>query len=360
MHWSAPHLLLALAQFFFSGWHLIGSLVLAGGADALIFALYRELIAVVLMYGFSKSRGATISIAKDDYRRFVFLGFCSFLNVVGAILSMQYISATRFALFQPSIPCIATCISVLAGFEKLTVSKAIGVSLAVGGAVLIEAWKTDSEKSAPESNVTLGTIIVSIQVTGMAMLIVFQKPLFEKYDTTVVTLVYYSIGTLFTIVMCICWASRFSAESLFFDGAWLPWVGLAYASIFATLINYNIISFACSLLVPSITTVYCTLQPVGTALLSLAVFGYVITLSQGVGGALVILGLIVIVYTQYNSDVNARNLSSNSNRYRLLDNDMKNSQKDGKESLVDNIRNNVPFTRSPVFDEEGGDGFYEN
>ena len=162
MHWSAPHLLLALAQFFFSGWHLIGSLVLAGGADALIFALYRELIAVALMYGFAKSRGATISVDKDDYRRFAFLGFCSFLNVVGAILSMQYISATRFALFQPSIPCIATCISVLAGFEKLTVSKAIGVSLSVGGAVLIEAWKTDSEKSAPESNVTLGTIMLIV------------------------------------------------------------------------------------------------------------------------------------------------------------------------------------------------------
>jgi hypothetical protein len=27
---------------------------------------------------------------------------------------------------------------------------------------------------------------------------------------------------------------------------------------------------------------------------------------------------------------------------------------------TDNIKNNVPFTRSPVFDEEGGDGFYEN
>ena len=44
-----PHVLLIITQFVFSGWHLLGFLALRGGASPLIFALYRESIASVLM-----------------------------------------------------------------------------------------------------------------------------------------------------------------------------------------------------------------------------------------------------------------------------------------------------------------------
>lgn len=46
----------------------------------------------------------------------------------------------------------------------------------------------------------------------------------------------------------------------------------------------------------SVTTVYCTLQPVGTVILSLIIFSQLVTLPEGVGGVVVALGLVVTVY----------------------------------------------------------------
>jgi drug/metabolite transporter (DMT)-like permease len=42
-------------------------------------------------------------------------------------MALQYISATRYALFQPSIPVWGTLVSVLIGAESLTAFKAAGI-----------------------------------------------------------------------------------------------------------------------------------------------------------------------------------------------------------------------------------------
>jgi drug/metabolite transporter (DMT)-like permease len=291
---ATAHAALITTQLCFSGWHIVSSIVLKGGADPVVFALYREFTAMILMYSFVRFKNVSVNVHKEDLPRFAFIGVCSFVNVVFTILALQYISATRYALFQPVIPCIATLISISLGMEGFTLMKACGVALSVGGAVVVEAWKSGSE--VKESNLTLGLILVIMQTTAMASIIVFQKPLLVKYDPALVTFVYYSIGGLVTLLLCAAWFFRFTSSSFYFDNKWMPWVGLAYASVFATLLAYNFYSWAGKKLAPSVTTVYCTLQPVGTALLSFIVFGAVVTVSQIVGGVLVICGLFVTVY----------------------------------------------------------------
>lgn len=90
-----------------------------------------------------------------------------------------------------------------------------------------------------------------------------------------------------------------SAVDLVFNGALLPWLGLGYASVFATLFPYNAFSWAGKQLVPGLTTIYCTFQPIGTIALSFLLFATVVTLPEGLGAGLVIVGLIVTVYSQY-------------------------------------------------------------
>lgn len=291
-----PHLLLALVQLAFSGWHILGSLALKDGADPLAFAAYREIIAsIVMLFIIWHNKQSVFVIKSEDYFRFCCLGFCSFVNVVSAILSLTYISATRYSLFQPSIPCVATAISIAVGVEPFSWIKAIGILLAVGGAVLIDTWDTSGSSDTEESNVMLGSVMVSVGVCAMASLMVFQRPLLSKYESVVVTFGYYSIGTVITLFMCACWQSRFNSQSFTFGGATLPWIALVYASVFATAFTYNTYSFVSKSLSPSIVTIYSTLQPVGTAVLSLILFGRVISLSEGVGGFIVALGLAITV-----------------------------------------------------------------
>jgi drug/metabolite transporter (DMT)-like permease len=254
------------------------------------------------MFLFAYFKNVMQYIQPQHIIRFIFLGFCSFTSVVGTIICLQYISATRYALFQVTVPCIGTVISIAIGFETLTIVKGCGVIVSVAGAILIEAWKTGST-SDHESNPTLGTIIVSIQVLAFACLIVFQKPLVEYYDPAYVTFLYYSIGALFTVILCVCWESRFTVDSFRFNGLLLPWLGVVYAAIFATLYVYNAYAWAGKRLPPTILAVYSTLQPVGTAILSLIVFGEVISVSEVVGGLLVVIGLVMTVYGKRSNEI---------------------------------------------------------
>lgn len=113
---------------------------------------------------------------------------------MGTVLALQYISAVRYSVMQPIIPVVATLISVSVGLEYLTPIKCIGILCAVGGAILVETWHAGSDGD-DSKNVVLGTILVCIQVTAMASLIVFQKPLLNRYDPTVLTFVYYGVGS---------------------------------------------------------------------------------------------------------------------------------------------------------------------
>jgi drug/metabolite transporter (DMT)-like permease len=158
-----------------------------------MFALYREVFASILMYGLVRYYGKFVFVHPEDYQRMLFLGFCSFVNVVGTILALQYINPVRYSVMQPIIPVIATLISVGIGLESLSPIKSCGILAAVGGAILVETWHASSDDES--SNVVLGTILVCVQVTAMASLIVFQKPILSKYDPAVLTFVYYAIGS---------------------------------------------------------------------------------------------------------------------------------------------------------------------
>jgi drug/metabolite transporter (DMT)-like permease len=293
------HGLLLTSQICFSGWHIVGSLVLKDGASPFVFALYREMFAAIVMYGIVRYTGQKVFMHPEDRIRFLFLGFFSFVNVIGAILSLQYLSATRFAIFQPCIPCVATVISVLLGLEAFSVIKTIGVSIAVGGAILAEAWKEEGKNDDDgDGNIVLGSIIASIQITGMACLVVFAKPILSKYNSAVTTFFYYGIGTVYTIILFAVVSFTFTANDLYFDGNMLPWMGLVYVSLVATVYPYNALSWGGRHLSPSTTTVYSTFQPVGTMILSLIILNKVVTTPELVGGALVIVGLVVTVYGQ--------------------------------------------------------------
>jgi drug/metabolite transporter (DMT)-like permease len=300
------HFVLVLVQLTFSGWHIIGKVALKEGADPIVFALYRESSASILMISFCLLNNVQKYVEKKDYLRFLFLGCCSFVNVVGAIIVLTLISATRYALFQPIIPCVATVISIAVGVESLTMIKGIGILIAVGGAVVIEAWKTSNGTSEHEANPVLGSLLMIVLIIAFSSIIVFQRPLLANYNPAFVTFVYYTVGTALTMLLCVAWQSRFTSSSFAFDGKLLPWLGIAYAAIFSTAFAYNAYSWASKKLYPTTITAYSTLQPVGTAILSLFVFGEVITLSEIVGGILVMLGLFIMIYGKNESpdDVN--------------------------------------------------------
>ena len=264
----------------------------------MIFALYRELLGSIAMYLLVYMSKLEVKVDRQDYRLFLFLGFCSFCNVIGALYALEFMSATNFAILQPFIPVITTIISVLTKFEVLNVYKVLGVLIAVTGAVLIIILGVDEDNGDDDNegkNTLVGIIITLLSQVMFGCLLVFQKTLLVKYDPKVLTFVYYSLGGVITFFVCICSASRFKESDMYLDNDLLSWLALSYAAVFATFIVYNAYAWVNRVLVSSVVTVYSTLQAVFTALLEFIIDGEILTLSQIFGGLLVGVGCVLTV-----------------------------------------------------------------
>jgi hypothetical protein len=83
---STPHLLLILSQFIYSFYHIIGYLA-QKNASLLVLSLYRTAISSILMLLFTltriKGNCSYLRINKEDYLRFMYIGFCNVVNVLG-------------------------------------------------------------------------------------------------------------------------------------------------------------------------------------------------------------------------------------------------------------------------------------
>lgn len=191
------HPLLILVQFIFSGYHVLTSSALkTKGVDPLVFALYRELSASILiaLYAYwailkgghkyvtaTRERSCVFvsvcvnvysrsylslsvfyiitpnhlhrnthihthswRLAKEHVPRFLLMGLFSAGNVLGAVQALTLITATNFAVLQPSIPVFTMMLSVLFRMEKMTCLKSLGLLAAVAGAVVVEVVRPDT------------------------------------------------------------------------------------------------------------------------------------------------------------------------------------------------------------------------
>lgn len=89
----------------------------------------------------------------------------SFGNVVGVVEALTKVSATNLAVMQPAIPVFTMMLSVIFRMETLTPFKALGLAMAVAGAVTIEVVKPGGHMGDRNPNdLVLGNVIIVLQV----------------------------------------------------------------------------------------------------------------------------------------------------------------------------------------------------
>lgn len=231
--------------------------------------------------------------------------------LVFTILALQYIRPVHYSIFQPCIPAVATIISILYGIEKLAFLKTLGIVCSITGAIISKYEPPSSETSreifvetgGSEHDAAVGILLVAVQVSCMGLLLVLQKTLLDRYDSTVLTFSYYGVATVITLSVSACAVivgeHPISVDSaidlLTFEGRSGPWLALLYAA-FSTFYTNNAYAWAGKQVSPSVTAIYNTFQPVFTAFLSVLFLHEVLSLFELVGSALVILGMIVTLY----------------------------------------------------------------
>jgi hypothetical protein len=94
----SPHLLLIFSQFIFSFYHIIGYLA-QKNASLLVLSLYRTAFSSVLMLLFTLTRrkgNYNLGINKEDYLRFMYIGFCNVVNVLGKNSDVSFLNMYTF------------------------------------------------------------------------------------------------------------------------------------------------------------------------------------------------------------------------------------------------------------------------
>lgn len=320
-HRALPHVALVFAQLSFSGWHILGQMAFRGGAHPVVVALYRELLSTALMflcvYYLNRGRGLRGNLRMisevfngEDRKQFLLIGVTSFINMIASILGLHFTNAALFALFQPIVPVVATILSIVQGFEGYSHLKIVGICLGIAGALIVEtaghSQDDGKDKKASEEDVDIvyyiGLCFIFAQVTACATFLTMQKGIASKYDSIIITFIYYLVATTMTVLLAglMGLLGYLDADDMTFSGndVYTAWIAIIYVSFVATVYAWNAFSWASKYLSPSVSTLYMSLQPVATTLLAYYLFDEDIQTAQCVGATSIIAGMFVTVYAQ--------------------------------------------------------------
>lgn len=308
-------LALVSVQLSFAGWHVLGKWALDAGAHPLVFALVREGFASVSMLVLAALMERRTKLRKEDVPTFVLLGLLIFLNVALFVVGLSKISAVNASVLQPSIPVFAMAVALVMRWERPSWSKIGGIFLASAGAAcmsVIQARLEDqakkdggsgSNKEDPAGEniqVLVGNIMIIVQCWAIATLLVVQgRYTAKKYPSITQTAWYYSIGTLFTIAVCIGYfwpPSKLWHEITLIFSSRPAVIALVYATLAATVYNYTAISWANKHAPATLVSLASTLQPVLVSVLSVVFLGVGVSWAEAAFGLVIAAGLVLSVY----------------------------------------------------------------
>ncbi len=276
------HMALLAVQLSFSGFHVVGKMVLED-VPPLALACLRVLFATPILLLFAARRGATIPELRW-LPKLALLGFLGvFLNQVLFIVGLGYTTPTNAAILMPSIPAFTVGVAALLGLERIGPYRLAGVTLAICGALVI----LDPTRFSAGDSTLVGNLLILLNCLSFATFLVLQRPILRHLPWQTVIAGAFVFGSLGVLAVGGTTLGQLSPSSL----AASTWMGILYIMVFPTTLSYLINSWAIQRSSALLAAAYTTLQPLLTALLSRLFLAEVLTWRQALGFALIASGL---------------------------------------------------------------------
>lgn len=334
------HLAMAIFQFGYAGNHVIMRTALNMGVSKLVFPLYRNIIAVIVLVPFA------YFLEKKDRPRLTYSFLLQFflLGLVGITLNQgSYIfgldntSPTFASAVENAVPAVTFIMAVLLRIEQIHltrkdgIAKVLGTLISVGGASVITLYKgpivyrPNSASDQPQSqmlllgdtkekNWTLGCICLIGHCLFWSSWIVLQSPVLKKYPARL-SVVSYS---------CFFSLMQFSAIGAYFErdsAAWQFHSGWEIFCVFYSGLVASAMSFAVQIWVidrggPMFVSAYLPVQTMLVAIMATIALGEEFYLGGVIGASLIIAGLYLVVLgkdeeSKYNTEKAMMTVSEN-------------------------------------------------
>ena len=227
-------------------------------------------------------------IHKKDIIPLFLLGFLGLVIYhLGLNYGEVYISASAASLIIATIPIFTVIFATIFLREKITKKIAIGVPLSLSGIIIISLTGTSSDPF--EITYISAAIAVLISALVGAVYTIAGKKLLERYSALSLTVYAFLFGCLGLL--------PFLSPSLITETSSLTlrgWGAVLFLAVFPTVIGYILWYVVLEVKTASEISIFLYFIPVLSTVISYFLFHETITWFFIFGGALVILGLIIV------------------------------------------------------------------
>ncbi|KAF5734014.1 hypothetical protein HS088_TW16G00455 [Tripterygium wilfordii] len=311
-------LLLALLalQFCFAGFHIVSRVALNIGVSKVVYPVYRNLIALILLGPFAyflekKERPPLTFSLLVQFFLLAFIGITA--NQGFYLLGLYYSSPTFASAMQNSVPAITFVMASTLGIEKVSIgsrdgmAKVIGTIASVGGATVITLYKGppllhQSQQGEVEEGLSLdkmqnwtwGCIYLIGHCLSWAGWMVFQAPVVRKYPAKLTL-------TSFT---CFFGLIQFLVIAAFVENDLNGWIiksgeelfTILYAGIVASGIVISLQTWCIHKGGPVFVAVFQPMQTVLVAFMASVILGDQLYSGGVIGAILIMIGLYSVLW----------------------------------------------------------------
>ena len=254
----------------------------AGGANISTILAGRFLIASFLLLLYLKKRRIPIVISPKSTLQLILMGSVGYSGMSMLYANaIHYLPASLTSMLLYTYPGLVTLLAVLAGDERFTIQKGAALLLCSGGLVLLLGASFDGARLAGVLSVLGAAAIYSGYIVIGNRILKDLDPLVTSFYVCA------SAGLAFLIY-------GLSSGELLFKMTAAGWLSILGIAILPTL--FGVIGFFAGLRLIGATnaSIISTLEPLITVLLSALLLGERITALQGLGGAVLLFGAVVL------------------------------------------------------------------
>ena len=200
-------------------------------------------------------------------------------------IAMQWTSASSATLIIASYPIITLLMESLIYKKKLSAIKIVAILIAIVGVVILSNVKSESRVEGE----LLGIILLIIAGVAWAVYNFMMKRVVNQYPP--ITLLFYItlFGTIFLLPLALLERGQWQQPTLVSFG------NMMFLGVFCSVVAYLLYNRGLKTMAPSTITSMLNLMPIIGVFFSWLLLGEQVTLRKFVGGAIVILGVMLSV-----------------------------------------------------------------
>ncbi|GMI82563.1 Usually multiple acids move in and out Transporters 5, Walls Are Thin 1 [Hibiscus trionum] len=314
------HMAMLALQFGYAGFHVVSRAALNMGVSKLVFPVYRNIIALLLLLPFAYflEKKERPPITLNFFLQFFLLALVGITANQGFyLLGLDNTSPTFASAIQNSVPAITFLMAAILRIEKVRVnrkdgiSKVMGTILCVGGASVITLYKGPTIYSptppvnrptpmfvslgdAEGKNWTLGCVYLIGHCLSWSGWLVLQAPVLKKYPARLSVTSYTCFFGLIQFLIIAAVFERDSQAWIFHSGGEL--FTILYAGVVASGIAFAVQIWCIDRGGPVFVAVYQPVQTLVVAIMASFALGEEFYLGGIIGAVLIIAGLYLVLW----------------------------------------------------------------